>query len=69
MIEPPERYVRMVMYMDKDLDYLLENLRQYETVLRNNFGVENYKKCENKLNMLKSNVDELKRDLKTSGLL
>ena len=57
------RYHRLIYYMGQDIRYLLDNVRQHETVLRNIFGVEKFKQLEQKIIWLESNHRELKEDL------
>ena len=68
MIEQ-DRYIRMTYFMGKDLGYVHDNLLEHKTVLSNNFGLEKYKEVLRCIEMLLGNVEEMRQDLRTQGLI
>lgn len=64
-----DRYVRMVYYMEQDVNWLLKNVVNYRPVLKQVFGVEIYNKIYHTLGLLHGNVQEMKQDLRVQGLI
>ena len=68
MIET-NRYIRIVLHMESHTNFLLKNLKNYQKILRNIFGIKTYKECLGNLLIIQSYIQEMKTDLENEGLL